>query len=140
MRVLNILVRRCLPSADLDAAVAFHEALIGQPARLRFDYPEHGLRLAQVANLLFIAGSEAGLAPFRATQATFLVDDIAAYARHLPSAGAVVLEAPKAVPTGWNMLVQHPDGMRVEYVQHRDPHPADAMRADLHVRSFAPGA
>lgn len=131
MRILNILARRCLPLAAFDAAVAFHESLLGQPARLRFDYPAHGLRLAQVANLLFIGGSEAGLARFTATQATFLVDDIGAYARHLPTVGAAVLEAPKPVPTGWNMLARHPDGMLVEYVQHRDPHPADAMRDDL---------
>lgn len=43
MKILNILVRRYLPLEDLDQAVAFHEKLIGQTARLRFDYPEHDL-------------------------------------------------------------------------------------------------
>jgi hypothetical protein len=46
MKVLNILVRRYLPLERFDAAVAFHETLIGQKARLRFDYREHDLRLA----------------------------------------------------------------------------------------------
>ena len=127
MKVLNILVRRYLPLEDFEAAVAFHERLIGQKARLRFDYHEYGLRLAQVASILFVAGTEQSLAPFMATQATFMVDDLQAYARHLPTVGAEILKPPKPVPTGWNMLVRHPDGMRVEYVEHRDKHPADRM-------------
>ncbi len=127
MKVLNILVRRYLPPERFEAAVAFHEALIGQKARLRFDYRQYDLRLAQVASILFVAGSEQNLAPFVETQATFMVDDLAAFARHLPAVGAEVLRPPKAVPTGWNMLVRHPDGMRVEYVEHRDKHPADVL-------------
>jgi predicted enzyme related to lactoylglutathione lyase len=127
MRILNILVRRYLPLDRFDKAVAFHETLIGQKARLRFDYPQYQLKLAQVASILFIAGTEGSLAPFVETQATFLVEDIQAFAVHLPTIGAEVLESPKPMPTGWNMLVRHPDGMRVEYVEHRDKHPADRL-------------
>ncbi|WP_146645034.1 VOC family protein [Labilithrix luteola] len=127
MNVLNILARRCLPIADFDLAVSFHEALVEQKARLRFDYPEYNLKLAQIANLLFIGGTPDSLAPFTATHATFLVDDIQAFARALPARGAEILEAPKEVPTGWNMLVRHPDGTLVEYVEHRDKNPADRM-------------
>jgi predicted enzyme related to lactoylglutathione lyase len=127
MKVLNILARRYLPLHALDDAVAFYEALIGQQVRLRFDYPEYDLRLAQVASILFIAGTEQSLQPFTATQMTFLVDDIDAVATHLSSVGATILEAPKLVPTGRNMLVLHPDQTRVEYVEHRDKHPADVL-------------
>ena len=124
MKILNILVRRYLPLEDLDQAVAFHEKLIGQTARLRFDYPEHDLRLAQVASILFVAGTEQSLKPFTATHLTFMVDDIDAFAAHLPSVGATILDGPKPVPTGRNMLVQHPDQTRAEYVEHRNKHPA----------------
>ncbi|MGY3489480.1 hypothetical protein ACVW1C_007363 [Bradyrhizobium sp. USDA 4011] len=34
-------------------------------------------------------------------------------------------QAGRPVPTGRNMLVLHPDQARVEYVEHRDKHPAD---------------
>jgi hypothetical protein len=71
------------------------------------------LELAQVACILFIAGMEESLASFIATHATFMVDDIQGFAAYLPTIGAEVLEAPKPVPTGWNKLVRHPDGMRV---------------------------
>jgi predicted enzyme related to lactoylglutathione lyase len=127
VKVLNILVRRYLPLDRFEAAVAFHEALIGQKARLRFDYRDYNLRLAQVASILFVAGSEQSLSPFVETQATFMVDDIQGFAAHLPTVGAEVLKPPKPVPTGWNMLVRHPDGMRVEYVEHHDKHPADRL-------------
>jgi predicted enzyme related to lactoylglutathione lyase len=138
MRILNILVRRCLPLDRFDETIAFHETLIGQKARLAFDYPEYGLKLSQVASILFIGGTPESLAPFTATHATFLVDDIENYARHLPTLGAEVLEAPKPVPTGWNMLVRHPDGMLVEYVEHRDKHPADHLpEAKYPKRAFA---
>lgn len=127
MKILNILTRRYLPLGELDAAVAFYEALIGQTARLRFDYPEYDLRLAQVASILFIAGTEQSLKRFTATHMTFMVEDIDAFAAYLPTVGAVVLEAPKPVPTGRNMLVRHPDQALVEYVEHRDKHPADIL-------------
>ncbi|SJZ93234.1 hypothetical protein SAMN02745126_02933 [Enhydrobacter aerosaccus] len=140
MEILNILVRRYLPLADLDEAVRFYEGLIGQKARLRFDYPRYNLRLAQVGSILFVAGTAEGLAPFLETQATFMVEDIEGYARYLPTIGAEVLAPPKAVPTGWNMLVRHPDGMRVEYVEHRDKHPADRMsKAEAPGRIFSGG-
>jgi hypothetical protein len=67
MRILNILVRRCLLLDRFDEAVAFHEMLIGQKARLVFDYPEYGLKLAQVASILFIGGTPESLAPFTVT-------------------------------------------------------------------------
>lgn len=129
MKILNILARRYLPLDELDEAVAFYEALIGETARLRFDYPEYELRLAQVASILFIAGTNESLKPFAATHLTFLVDDIESYAEYLPTIGANVVEAPKVVPTGQNMLVRHPDNTLVEYVEHRDKHPADIFAA-----------
>jgi hypothetical protein len=138
MKVLNILVRRYLPLDLFDAAVSFHEQLIGQNARLRFDYPTYQLKLAQVASILFIAGTEESLAPFTGTHASFMVDDIQAFADHLPTVGAEILRPLKVVPTGWNMLARHPDGSVIEYVEHRDKHPADHLLDIPHPeRNFA---
>jgi len=127
MKVLNILVRRYLPLDRLEASVHFHEQIIGQKARLRFYYPEHSLELAQVGSILLIAGTAESLAPFVNTHATFMVEGIVDFARHLPTVGAEVIDGPKDVPTGQNMLVRHPDGTLIEYVEHRDKHPADRM-------------
>lgn len=83
--------------------------------------------MAQVASILFIGGSEASLAPFLKTHMTFMVEGMAGYANSLPGMGAEILEPPKRVPTGTNMLVRHPDGTVVEYVEHDDKHPADIL-------------
>jgi hypothetical protein len=73
MKILNILVRRYLALDRLEEAVSFYETLIGRKAHLRFSYPERHLELAQVDNILFIAGTQESLAPFTATLATFMV-------------------------------------------------------------------
>jgi hypothetical protein len=49
------------------------------------------------------------------------------FARHLPTLGAEIVNGPKDVPTGRNMLVRHPDGTLIEYVEHRHKHAADRM-------------
>lgn len=69
MKVLNILIRRCVLIARFEETVSFYENLIAQKARLRFDYPEYDLKLAQVGSVLLIGGTEQSLAPFRATEA-----------------------------------------------------------------------
>lgn len=98
MKVLNILIRRCVLIARFEDTVSFYENLIAQKARLRFDYPEYDLKLAQVGSVLLIGGTEQSLAPFRATEATFLVNDITAWEKHLPSTGATIINLVKAVP------------------------------------------
>lgn len=58
MKVLNILIRRCVLIARFEDTVSFYENLIAQKARLRFDYPEYDLKLAQVGSVLLIGGTE----------------------------------------------------------------------------------
>ncbi|HBR1555214.1 TPA: VOC family protein [Klebsiella quasipneumoniae subsp. quasipneumoniae] len=127
MKVLNILIRRCVLLSCYEETVSFYENLIAQKARLRFDYPEYDLKLAQVGSVLLIGGTDKSLASFRATETTFLVNDISAWEKYLPSTGATIINPVKIVPTGWNMLVQHPDGMIAEYVEHHDKNPADEI-------------
>lgn len=64
MKVLNILIRRCVLIARFEETVSFYEHLISQKARLRFDYPEYDLKLAQVGSVLLIGGTEQSTAPF----------------------------------------------------------------------------
>jgi len=110
MKVLNILVRRYLPLERFDAAVEFHERVIGQPARLRFDYPEYQLRLAQVASVLFIAGTAESLAPFTDVHMTLLVDDIQEFAKQLPSLGADVCTPRRRCPPDGTWSLGIPTG------------------------------
>ena len=118
MKILQVLTRIYLNREQLEASVTFYESLFKERSRVRFAYPEAGLELVQVGSFLLIAGEAAALEPFKATQATFLVDSLSEWKGFLLQNGATLLKEPKRVPTGMNMLAKHPDGTRIEYVQH----------------------
>src|SRR5690242_12787623 len=117
MKILRILTRVYTSPDNLDQTIAFYEQLFGEKSNLRFKYPEVGLELASVNAVLLIAGSEAALAPFKTTSATFGVDSLLEAREILLQNGATILEEPKTVPTGQNMHVKHPDGTLIEYVE-----------------------
>ncbi len=125
MHIRGVLTRQLVAIDELDVAIAMYETLFRQSVRLRFDYPERSLRIAQVGQVLLIGGSRDSLDPFRDTAMTFLVSDLTAYAAYLPTIGATIVRAIQQVPSGRNMLVRHRDRSLVEYVEHDHPNPAD---------------
>lgn len=127
MKVLNVLTRQHLELAQFDAAVGFYEGLLEQEARLRLTVLDGRLRIAQVASMLLIGADAPLLAAIDGIRAAYLVEDIAAFAEHLPRQGATIVEPLATIATGRSMLVRHPDGMLVEYVEHLRKHPADRM-------------
>jgi len=130
VKVLDVLTRVYLRPDSLGPTIRFYECLFGEACRLRFSYPAVRLELAQVGRVLLIAGSVEDCEPFRATHATFLVDSLDARSiLYLKHCGAQVLSQPKDVPTGRNMRVRHPDGLVVEYVEHKQTAPAKATSA-----------
>ncbi len=134
MRVLNILTRHQLELARFDQAVAFYESLLGQRMRLDLRLLDGRLRIAQVASMLLVGADAALLEAMPPVRSAYLVEDLAAWAEWLPRQGATVVEPPAPIATGHSMLVRHPDGLLVEYVEHANKHPLDRMprgRADL---------
>ena len=123
MKILATLVRLYLPLDQFDDAVRFYVSLLGEEPQLRFTYQLYGLELVQVGTMLLIGGSSESIEPFARTKATFLVECLDEFATGLPTMGAEILEGIREVPTGRNMLVRHPDGAIVEYVEHR-PRPS----------------
>lgn len=115
----QLMIRRLVRRGELESTITFYEQMIGQSCALRFTYAEMGLALASVANVLIIAGDDQSLAPFRATDYTVLVSNLEEYAERARRLGAAIVEAPKDVPTGRNMVIHDPDGSLVEYVEHR---------------------
>jgi predicted enzyme related to lactoylglutathione lyase len=117
MKILKTLIR--VYTTDLDETLRFYESLTGTKTARRMPMPAIGLELAQVQDILIISGPEESLRPFRQTTATFLVDSLDEYHRFLVAQGAGIISPPKVVPTGMNMTVQHPDGVIIEYVEHK---------------------
>jgi hypothetical protein len=75
--------------------------------------------MAAIGSVLLIAGRDQALEPFRATAMTLLVASLDDCLERFTALGIDVIAPPKTVPTGRNMLVRHPDGALVEYVEHR---------------------
>jgi predicted enzyme related to lactoylglutathione lyase len=116
MKVLKTLSR--LYVNDLNSALEFYEELSGTPTARRIEIPQIDIELAQIGDILLIAGTDDALQPFRSTQATFLVDSLDEFRAYLEEKGAEIIRGPDMVPTGRNMTVRHPDGSVIEYVEH----------------------
>jgi catechol 2,3-dioxygenase-like lactoylglutathione lyase family enzyme len=115
MKILKTLTR--VYTNNLDETLRFYEGLTGTKTLRRFPYPAAGLELAQVQDILILAGTDEALRPFRQITATFLVDSLDEYYGFLTARDVSIINPPKVVPTGWNMSVRHPDGTMVEYVE-----------------------
>lgn len=117
MKVKRILTR--IYVNEINQAVDFYERLLNEKCSIRFEYREVGLDIAQINNILIIAGSEESLEPFKNTSATLSVDSIDEYKEFLLGNGASILKDKQQVPTGFNMTIKHKDGTIIEYVELR---------------------
>lgn len=116
MKILKTMSRIFIED-NLDETISFYEGLYGEDCSLKFEYPELGLKLASVGNILIICGSSDKLKPFTDTKTAFRVDSIEEYEKYLITHGCEILSAIKKVPTGLNMIVRHNDGFVFEYVE-----------------------
>ena len=115
MEIKNILCRVYVN--DIEMAITFYENLLQTTCGIRFVYKEINLELAQIGNLLIIAGSDEALKPFRSTSMTLRVDSITEYKDFLLKNNARIIRDITPVPTGFNMTAQHEDSTIVEYVE-----------------------
>ena len=104
---------------EMNQAVAFYENLLGEKCTMRFEHKQFHLEVAQVGSILLIGGSDEVLTSFRNTKATFVVDSILEFKDFLLGNGATIMKDIKGTPTVINMIVQHADGMIVEYAEQR---------------------
>jgi predicted enzyme related to lactoylglutathione lyase len=116
MKILKTLSRVYVE--DLEDNLYFYEKLLGIKVEMRIPMPDVGLELAQIDDILIIAGLYQALKPFKKTQATFLADSVEEYQKFLEKNGSEIKRGPQKAPTGINMTVEHPDGSIFEYVQH----------------------
>lgn len=114
MKVLATLAR--LYVDDLDRALPALRELTGQEGRARFTYG--GVEVASIGGFLLVAGTDEALARFRGVQSTVLVDDLDGVQALLNARGGEILSGPNQVPTGRNVIVRHPGGVVLEYVEH----------------------
>ncbi|MFT8402156.1 MAG: VOC family protein [Lentilactobacillus diolivorans] len=102
----------------LNATLNRYQQLLSTTVESRFKYPQKGLELASIGNLLLISGDEDSLRPFRTTQITFLVDDLDEFVVFFKQHHFQIIHPYQHVPTGKNITVKDPEGFIAEYVQH----------------------
>jgi len=117
-------LRVFVDSDRLEPTGAFYRSLLGGEQTMRFTYPEMGLELAAVSSpnlsVLIIAGSAEKRQPFEATRLTIKVASLEPAIDRLLDHGAVQIEPIQPTPVGRKTRFRHPDGLIVEYVDHRD--------------------
>ena len=96
--------------------IAFYGKLFGERCKARLPIPPLGLEIASVGSVHLLAGVEEKLKPFRSAQATFWVDSVADAELMLRETGSEILHRPEHGPGGSFMIVKHPDGLVVEYI------------------------
>ncbi|KAJ5574156.1 uncharacterized protein N7459_008583 [Penicillium hispanicum] len=121
--ILETFTRVFIDAEQLEASLAFYKTLLNGEVTLRFPYPEKGLELAAVSSpklsVLFVAGSAESRKPFEQTKLTIKVDQLDNYVGTLIAGGCEQLESVQDTPAGRKTRFRHPDGVVVEYVDHR---------------------
>jgi hypothetical protein len=112
--ILETFTRVFVDADALDPTAVFYKALLNGEETLRFDYPETGLRLAQVSSpklsVLIIAGPPERRKPFEATSLTIKVTALEEAVAVLRAQGAEQLEAIRKTPVGRKMRFRHQTG------------------------------
>ncbi|WP_313182446.1 VOC family protein [Lacrimispora sp.] len=103
---------------DLESTIAYYEEFLNKKVTNRFSYKEKGLDIAVIDTLLIIAGNEEALKSVNSISLSILVDNIKECRQWLLAHGATIVEDITNVPTGFNMIVQQPDNLTVEIVEH----------------------
>ena len=108
----------------LDQTSAFYQTLLGGAETMRFDYPQYGLQLAAISSsalsVLIIAGLPENRRRFEATRITIKVALLEPAIAALNKVGATQIEPIQETPVGRKTRFRHPDGLNVEYVDHRE--------------------
>jgi predicted enzyme related to lactoylglutathione lyase len=124
MKIKETHIRVFVDAGMLDQTSGFYQSLLGGTETLRFDYPETGLQLAAVSSptlsVLVIAGPPEKRRPFEATRVTINVASLEPAIKALLDAGAEQIEPIQKTPVGRKTRFRHPDGLIVEYVDHRE--------------------
>lgn len=123
----RVLVRVFPALGELVKTVRFYETLTGVPLDQDMDIPEAGLHVVAVGRFLILEIDPAKLDRVEQatkTQVTIIAPHLDETVTRQVAAGAEIVQERWSAPPGPGIRLRHPDGLLVEYVEHR-PSPAD---------------
>lgn len=124
----RVLVRVFAEPGHLEQTVRSYESLTGTALDMDLDAREHGVRIVAVGGYLVIEFDPAQSERFdlaRRTLVTMIYADLDSAVETSVALGAEVVVPPRPSLVGRGAFVRHPDGLLVEYIEHR-PTPYDA--------------
>jgi predicted enzyme related to lactoylglutathione lyase len=115
----RVFARIFVKPRELVAAVRFYEQLTDEVLDMDADIPEASIHVVAVGSFLIVAldDEQHGLAA--QTTVTVLNANLDDAVERQVSAGAEVVRARWESPVGPGVRLRHPDGLIVEYVEHR---------------------
>ncbi len=122
----------CAPG-KLAETVSFYETLTSTKLDMDMDIPEGGLHVVAVGQFLILELDREKHALAVETTATVLNANLDEAAARQIAEGAEVVEARWESPVGPGIRLRHPDGLLVEYVEHR-PSPSDVSEPSPSLR------
>ena len=102
--------------------VEFYESLVGTELDIDLDLPEVGLHVVGVGQFLILELDPSKLDRVdraRQTTVTVLAPHLEEAVRTSVKRGAAIVEGPWQSPPGPGYRLRHPDGLLVEYLEHR---------------------
>ena len=124
LRRPHVFSRTFCGGAELVRRVHFYETLSGERLDQDIDIPDAGLHILAVGSFLILVLNEALLGAERyrqatATRVTILAADLEKAVAMAVADGAHIAAPKFTVPHGTGYRLLHPEGLLVEYIEHR---------------------
>lgn len=115
MKILQIMSRSYVAPERINETVQFYEGLLATKCAMRFSIDALEIETALVGGIQIVAGMPGALAPFLDVGSAYLVDSVREFERDFAGRGLEIRIPASQGPHGMYMVVQHPDGLWVEY-------------------------
>jgi predicted enzyme related to lactoylglutathione lyase len=107
---------------QLRRTVEFYQSLVGTELDIDLDLPEAGLHVVGVGQFLILEmdpGKLDRIEQAKQTTVTVLVPHLEDAVRASAQRGSAIVDGPWQSPPGPGYRLRHPDGLLVEYLEHR---------------------
>jgi len=104
-------------TSDLDKTILFYSGLTNQKISQRFKIPDLDVEVAYIGDFIIISGKGEIMNQFRKVHSCCIVENIEKIKAFLVQNNSSVFLDIQTIPSGKNMIIQHPDGMTIEYIE-----------------------